>query len=78
MLERISDPEKMPEEKEFDRALRPKTLDDFVGQKQIKEILDISIKAAKLRNEPLDHILFYGFRRDCGEGKGRFYLDKYD
>lgn len=60
MLERISDPEKMPEEKEFDRALRPKTLDDFVGQEQIKEILDISIKAAKLRNEPLDHILFYG------------------
>ncbi len=60
MLERISDPEKKPEEKEFDRALRPKTLDDFVGQEQIKEILDISIKAAKLRNEPLDHILFYG------------------
>jgi holliday junction DNA helicase RuvB len=60
MLERISNPEQFSEEKEFDRTLRPKTLDDFVGQEQIKEILDISIRATKLRKEPLDHILFYG------------------
>jgi holliday junction DNA helicase RuvB len=60
MLERISDPVQFTEEKEFDRTLRPKTLDDFVGQEQIKEILDISIRATKLRKEPLDHILFYG------------------
>ena len=60
MLERISDAHSNPEEKDFDRALRPKELKDFVGQNQIKEILDISIKAAKLRNEPLDHVLFYG------------------
>jgi Holliday junction DNA helicase RuvB len=33
---------------------------DFVGQDQLKELLEISIQAAKLRNEPLDHILFYG------------------
>jgi Holliday junction DNA helicase RuvB len=35
-------------------------LDEFVGQEKIKEILDISIQATKLRKEPLDHILFYG------------------
>lgn len=60
MLERITDPVELPEEKDFDRTLRPKTLHDFVGQEQIKEILDISIQAAKLRKEPLDHVLFYG------------------
>ncbi|RLC52968.1 MAG: Holliday junction branch migration DNA helicase RuvB [Candidatus Cloacimonadota bacterium] len=60
MLERISTPNLQADEKEFDRTLRPKTLADFVGQEQIKEILDISIQAAKLRKEPLDHILFYG------------------
>jgi Holliday junction DNA helicase RuvB len=60
MLERLVDPKDIPEEKDFDRALRPKSLDDFVGQDHIKEILDISIQAAKLRQEPLDHVLFYG------------------
>ena len=60
MLERIIDPANVPEEKDFDRTLRPKSLDEFVGQEKIKEILDISIQATKLRKEPLDHILFYG------------------
>ncbi len=60
MLERISNPNEFGEEKDFDRALRPKRLSDFVGQDHIKELLDISIQAAKLRNEPLDHVLLYG------------------
>ena len=60
MLERITDPVEKIDEKAFDRSLRPKTLEEFVGQYQIKEILDISIQAAKLRHEPLDHILLYG------------------
>lgn len=60
MLERINNPILMPEETEFDRALRPKTLTDFIGQDHIKQLLDISIKAAKLRGESLDHVLFYG------------------
>jgi Holliday junction DNA helicase RuvB len=60
MLERIIDPGNAPEEKDFDRTLRPKSLNEFVGQEKIKEILDISIQATKLRKEPLDHILFYG------------------
>ncbi len=60
MLERISDPSVLTEEKEFDRALRPKKLNDFVGQDNIKEILDIAIKATKQRGEPLDHVLLFG------------------
>ncbi len=60
MLERISSATPRREDKDFDRALRPQSLADFVGQEHLKEILDISIQAAKLRGEPLDHILFYG------------------
>jgi len=59
-MERILTPNEVSSELEFDRALRPKSLDDFVGQEQLKEILDISIRATKKRGEPLDHILFYG------------------
>ncbi|MCF7919941.1 MAG: Holliday junction branch migration DNA helicase RuvB [Candidatus Cloacimonetes bacterium] len=60
MLQRITDPNIIKEEKDFDRALRPRKLDDFVGQNKIKEILDITIQAARLRGEPLDHVLLYG------------------
>ncbi len=60
MLERITNPIEMTEEKDFDRALRPKTLADFIGQDQIKQLLDISIQATKLRKEPLDHVLLFG------------------
>ena len=60
MLERINTPLERPEDTEFDRALRPRTLNEFIGQNQLKQLLDISIKAARLRKEPLDHVLFYG------------------
>ncbi len=60
MLEKINDPILQGNEVEFDRALRPKTLKEFVGQNHIKELLDISIKAAAMRGEPLDHVLLYG------------------
>lgn len=60
MLERINTPFERPEDKEFDRALRPRTLNEFIGQTHIKQLLDISIKVAKLRKESLDHILLYG------------------
>lgn len=43
-----------------DVTLRPQRLDDFIGQKVAKENLKIFIEAAKLRHEPLDHVLFYG------------------
>ena len=47
-------------EKEFENNIRPKDIEQFSGQPQIIENLIIFIKAAKLRGEPLDHILFHG------------------
>jgi Holliday junction DNA helicase RuvB len=43
-----------------DVGLRPQTLDDYLGQKRIKDNLRVLIQAARLRNEPLDHLLFSG------------------
>jgi len=43
-----------------DTSLRPTTLDGFIGQEKVREKLDIYMRAAKGRKEPLDHILFYG------------------
>jgi Holliday junction DNA helicase RuvB len=60
MLERLNTPVERSEDAEFDRALRPRSLNEFVGQHHIKQLLDISIQAARLRREPLDHVLFYG------------------
>lgn len=44
----------------FENTLRPKSIDEYIGQHQLKEYLKISLEAAKNRNEPLDHLLFYG------------------
>lgn len=41
-------------------SLRPHRLEEYIGQKSATENLKIYIEAAKLRNEPLDHVLFYG------------------
>ncbi|MBK8977942.1 MAG: Holliday junction branch migration DNA helicase RuvB [Planctomycetes bacterium] len=54
------DAEGTPEERELDRALRPATFDDFVGQDTVREDLRIAIQAARQRREPLDHVLFAG------------------
>ena len=43
-----------------DDGLRPKQLTDYIGQKALKEVLDIAIRAAKSRQEPMDHLLLYG------------------
>ncbi len=48
------------EDADVEATLRPRTLDDYIGQHKVKEKLDIFIKAAKGRNEPLDHVLLYG------------------
>ena len=48
------------EEKQFEKNLRPKYLDEYIGQEKIKSNIKIYIDAAKLRNESLDHVLFYG------------------
>src|SRR6187401_1298971 len=49
-----------PADKEFENNIRPSNIADFCGQEQIIENLRIFIKAAKLRGEALDHILFHG------------------
>jgi len=49
-----------PQEEDFEKALRPKTLDEFIGQEQIKENLRVFITAAKRRGECLDHVLLSG------------------
>ncbi len=49
-----------PEEPEFDRALRPGSLEEFVGQERLCRNLGIAIQAARQRAEPLDHVLFCG------------------
>ena len=43
-----------------DLGLRPQTLDEYIGQKELKKILNIAIAAAKARSESLDHLLLYG------------------
>ncbi len=47
-------------EKEFEKALRPLSFDDFTGQGKVVENLKIFVGAAKLRSEPLDHVLLHG------------------
>jgi Holliday junction DNA helicase RuvB len=49
-----------PEDREFDVALRPRTLDDFVGQDRVKEQLKVLLTGASQRNDPVDHLLFSG------------------
>jgi holliday junction DNA helicase RuvB len=49
-----------PDEDELDRTLRPRRLDDFVGQERVKEQLAIALDAAKARGEALDHVLLVG------------------
>jgi holliday junction DNA helicase RuvB len=53
-------PFELPEEELLDRTLRPRTLDDYVGQHAIKENLSILLEAARRRGEAVEHILFSG------------------
>src|SRR2546423_9397702 len=56
---RIQDPEALPED-DLDRSLRPRRLDDFIGQEALKDQLAVSIQAAASRGEALDHVLLAG------------------
>ncbi|HOZ36917.1 MAG TPA: Holliday junction branch migration DNA helicase RuvB [bacterium] len=58
--ERVIAPEEKEEDQGFDLTLRPKSLDEFIGQGQIKANLKIFIEAARQRSEALEHVLFYG------------------
>ncbi|HIC92647.1 MAG TPA: AAA family ATPase, partial [Anaerolineae bacterium] len=60
MAHRVVSPELREEEIALDMSLRPRRLDEFIGQDRIKENLRIFIEAAKARGEALDHVLLYG------------------
>lgn len=58
--ERLTDAEERLEEEVYTASLRPRTFEEYVGQEQVVENLRIAIDAAKGRDEPLEHVLFYG------------------
>ena len=59
-MERIISEKNLEDDGIIDNTIRPETIDEYVGQKEVVDNLKVFIKAAKLRNEPLDHVLLYG------------------
>jgi Holliday junction DNA helicase RuvB len=60
MTERVTTAVLAPDEEELDGSLRPRSLEEFVGQERVKEQLAIALEAAKGRGEALDHVLLAG------------------
>jgi holliday junction DNA helicase RuvB len=58
--ERIITASRVDEDVQYEAGLRPRTLDDYVGQERVRENLHVSITAARQRGEALDHVLLYG------------------
>lgn len=48
------------DDKTLDNTIRPESIDEYIGQNDVKENIRVFVKAAKMRNEPLDHVLLYG------------------
>lgn len=60
MEDRIISASHRKEDIDVEYSLRPQNLEEYIGQKKVKEMLNIFIKAAKMRKEALDHVLLYG------------------
>lgn len=60
MADRLIAPEVAADEEALDQSLRPRRLEEYIGQERVKENLKIFIEAARGRSEPLDHLLLYG------------------
>ena len=60
MERRIINTEESSEDRSFEPAIRPQLLSDYIGQRKLKEMLSVYIRAAKNRAQSLDHCLFYG------------------
>ena len=60
MTDRVTSPTLRPEEAPAERGLRPRNLEEYIGQRRVVESLRVSIEAAKGRGEALDHVLLYG------------------
>ena len=59
-MSRIISTEVSEDDKKIEPSLRPQRLEEYIGQSRIKEMMKVYIAAAKSRQEPLDHVLFYG------------------
>lgn len=55
----VSSQEKTTDTFQFQNSFRPKILSDYIGQEKLKKHLSVAISSAKIRKEPLEHILFY-------------------
>lgn len=60
MRERLVNPSPLTEESRYEITLRPRSLDEYVGQSKVVDNLKVFIQAARQRGEPLDHVLLYG------------------
>ena len=60
MTERVVSPDPGSDDAQFEAGLRPRRLDDYIGQDRVRENLQVSIAAATQRGEALDHVLLYG------------------
>lgn len=60
MEEKIIKNYELIDDNEMDSSIRPETINEYIGQSDVKENIKIFVKAAKIRNEPLDHVLLYG------------------
>ena len=58
--ERVISPQLEAEDFDVEASLRPKMLDEYIGQDKVKENLKVYLQAAKMRGEPVDHLLLYG------------------
>jgi Holliday junction DNA helicase RuvB len=58
--DRLVNPEPVDDDVQYEAGLRPRTLDDYIGQPSVRENLHVSITAAKQRGEALDHVLLHG------------------
>jgi Holliday junction DNA helicase RuvB len=60
MTERVITPGRTDDEAQYEAGLRPRSLDDYIGQDRVRDNLQVSIAAARQRMEALDHVLLYG------------------
>src|SRR5213595_846528 len=60
MDDRLVTAARVDEDAQYEAGLRPRRLDEYIGQDRIRENLQVAIAAAKQRSEPLDHVLLHG------------------
>ena len=60
MSDRVVAPVRVDDDAQFDAGLRPRVLDEYIGQDRVRDNLQVAIAAARQRREALDHVLLYG------------------